>query len=164
MFGRYDCLPAGPRARQVKNMLECLVLGDSIAVGTAVYRQECVALAVEGITSRAWSDRFAHVQLRARTAVISLGTNDAAAVDSEAHLRAVRARVQAQRVHWILPAQQAAARAVARLAIEHGDVIVLVRHQGKDGIHPSRSGYARLATLTRVSVGPGVQIIDERLQ
>jgi lysophospholipase L1-like esterase len=53
---------------------------------------------------------------------------------------------------------------VARLAIEHGDVIVLVRHQGKDGIHPSRSGYARLATLTRVSVGPGVQIIDERLQ
>ncbi len=145
-------------------MLECLVLGDSIAVGTALHRQECVALAIEGINSRAWNERFAQIQLRARAAVIALGTNDAVAVDSESHLRAVRERVQAQRVHWILPAQPAAARAVFRLAVEHGDAIVLVRHQGSDGIHPSRAGYARLATLTRVSAGPGAQIVDERLR
>ncbi len=93
-------------------MLECLVLGDSIAVGTALHRQECVALAIEGLNSRAWNERFAQIQLRARAAVLSLGTNDAVAfTGSSLRSRPRRARWFALRSSTGTPSSSCATRA-----------------------------------------------------
>ena len=35
-------------------MLDCLIIGDSIAVGSHMFRKECVAFAKGGITSHGW--------------------------------------------------------------------------------------------------------------
>jgi hypothetical protein len=144
-------------------MLECLVLGDSIAVGTAQHRPECVALAAQSLTSAAWNRRFAGVRLEARTAVISLGTNDSSGVESEAELRVLRERLVADRVFWIVPTAGNSVRAVAKLAVQHGDSLVLVRHFAPDLVHPRGDGYRRLAELTRKPVHRGVRIVDERI-
>jgi hypothetical protein len=56
-------------------LLECLVLGDSIAVGLGQARPECAVVAVSGITSERYVLTL-HARPRARTVVISLGVND----------------------------------------------------------------------------------------
>ena len=57
-------------------MLECLILGDSIAVGTANVRTECVSYSVGGLNTWQWNKRFANKELMANSVIISLGTND----------------------------------------------------------------------------------------
>ena len=41
-------------------MLECLIVGDSIAVGTAMARPECVSLSKGGINSSQWNRQNAN--------------------------------------------------------------------------------------------------------
>jgi hypothetical protein len=59
-------------------MLDCLIVGDSIAVGTAMARPECVAYAKGGWNSWQWNkDYLAKASAQpARTIIISLGAND----------------------------------------------------------------------------------------
>jgi len=57
-------------------MLECLILGDSIAVGVAQFRPECVAYAKGGINSRQWVNSYITKNRSANTVIISLGSND----------------------------------------------------------------------------------------
>ena len=57
-------------------MFDCLILGDSIAVGTANYRKECVSYSVGSINTWQWNKKFVNNDLKARTVIISLGTND----------------------------------------------------------------------------------------
>jgi lysophospholipase L1-like esterase len=71
-------------------MLDCIILGDSIAVGLGQARPDCDVFAVSGITS----DRYVQTLLtsrQARTVIISLGVNDgegAATADNLLRLRA----------------------------------------------------------------------------
>ena len=66
-------------------MLECLVLGDSIASGVGQARPECETVARVGITSGTYINELLPGAPRAaRTAVISLGVNDDATVDTAA--------------------------------------------------------------------------------
>ena len=46
-------------------MLECLILGDSIAVGTANYRKECASYSVGGYNTWQWNRKFANHPLTA---------------------------------------------------------------------------------------------------
>ena len=39
-------------------MLDCLILGDSIAVGTHQFKQECVAYAKGGINSQQYNKQY----------------------------------------------------------------------------------------------------------
>ena len=57
-------------------MLECLIVGDSIAVGVSQVRPECQSIAKSGINSRDWNNKHLHKLKPARTLVISLGAND----------------------------------------------------------------------------------------
>ena len=65
-------------------MLECLIIGDSIAVGTAQARPECVSYARGGWNSQQWNrDYLAKASKSpAKTVIISLGANDHAGVRS----------------------------------------------------------------------------------
>ena len=86
-------------------MLECLIVGDSIGVGVANVRQECVAYVKGGINSKQWLDRnIQNTPLTAKTVIISLGSNDHQYIKTEEELRTIRKLTNADRVYWILPA------------------------------------------------------------
>lgn len=131
-------------------MLDCLIVGDSIAVGTHQARPECAVWAHSGYNTRQWNQRYSHSQLAAGTVIISLGTNDYPGLQTRSELTAIRARVQANRVYWILPAIKPNVQALVReIATQHNDVVLPVGSLQADQIHPTRSGYQAIAKATQ---------------
>jgi len=132
-------------------MLECLIVGDSIAVGTQQARPECSVIARSGINSRDWVNRnITSSPYRARTIIISLGSNDYAGIKTEAELRTVRVMSKAERVYWILPAIKPDVQATVRkIAQEYGDTVLPIPEVSADGVHPSARGYKQLAENSR---------------
>jgi lysophospholipase L1-like esterase len=140
-------------------MLECIIVGDSIAVGTHQFRPECVAYAKGGINSWQWVNKnIGNMPLIAETVIISLGSNDHKYVKTVSELRTIRDMTKAKRVFWILPSGvhpkntvtisdiQAMVRLVAE---ENGDIVLPVTRLQKDGIHPSWAGYKDIAEKTK---------------
>ncbi len=136
-------------------MLECLILGDSIAVGTANVRKECVSYSVGGINTNGWNKKFSDKELLAGTVIISLGTNDHSGVHTFKELSAMRSRVTASRVYWILPpcndkfCKPHVNDVVEIIARSRGDIVIKTDRLQKDAIHPSWAGYKELAEKTR---------------
>jgi lysophospholipase L1-like esterase len=135
-------------------MLECLILGDSIAVGTHQFRKECVAYAKGGWNTKQWNRDYLKNDLTASTVIISLGSNDHKYINTEAELLKMREKVKAQRVFWVLPAGNLKASEVdiqyiqsliRKIAQEYGDTVLTITSLQKDGIHPSRDGYRKIA-------------------
>lgn len=123
-------------------MLECLILGDSIAVGIGQARPECVTLARSGITSEAWYKGYAYnpyFRDPYKVVVISLGTNDMRGMTSEM-LFNIRQKITAPLVIWILPSltlKPVQVTIVKELANEfHDRVLTIHDNVGPDGIHP----------------------------
>jgi lysophospholipase L1-like esterase len=131
-------------------MLDCLVVGDSIAVGLAQAAPYCAVAAQSGITSARWVERFASSLPPASTVVISLGTNDPIQTPpTNGALWRVRASVSAGNVVWILPSAELRPNAhsqVNAVASKYGDYVVPVRpdYLSPDRIHMDRPGYRRL--------------------
>lgn len=132
-------------------MLECLIVGDSIAVGTRQFKQECVAYAKGGINSKQWLDKnIQNTPLVAKTVIISLGSNDHKYVKTESELRTIRTLTKADRVYWILPAiKPNIQETVIKVAGEFGDIVLPITRLQKDGVHPSTVGYKELAAQTK---------------
>lgn len=137
-------------------MIDCMIIGDSIAVGTAMTRKECVSYAKGGWNSWQWNkDYLAKASAEpARTVIISLGANDHKGVKTEAELRKMREAVKGDRVFWIDPGQDRKPvphDAIVRIAREYGDT-VLPRPQGHmsaDGVHPTGRGYKILGEMAK---------------
>jgi len=137
-------------------MLECLIIGDSIAVGTSMARPECVSYSKGGWNSWQWNKDYLSKASShsAKTIIISLGANDHKGVKTEAELRKMRESIKGDRVFWIDPGQERKPiphDAIVRIAKEYGDVI-LPRpkdHMSADGIHPTGKGYKVLASQTK---------------
>lgn len=131
-------------------MFECLILGDSVAVGAARainlrYARTCDVVAEERATASqilSW-----RMPLKAYgTSIFSLGSNDQATESTAVKLTTIRATVASRRVIWILPYARAQAYLVSRVAARFGDeTIDLARLESRDRIHPRR--YADLAGL-----------------
>jgi len=132
-------------------MLECLILGDSIAVGTATARPECVAYAKGGINSYQWLNKnIDKTPLIAKTVIISLGSNDHKYVKTESELQAIRELTKADRVFWILPAIKPNIQEIVRkVAAKNGDTLLPITRLQTDGVHPSWAGYKELGEKTR---------------
>ena len=131
-------------------MIDCLIVGDSIAVGTHQYRPECVAYAKGGINSSQWNKQNSNKNLTAKIVIISLGSNDHTGVRTMWELQQLRARTDAERVFWILPAIKPDVQEMVRIvAKDHGDVILLIPNLQADKVHPSGAGYKKLAEQTR---------------
>ena len=131
-------------------MLECLILGDSIAVGTKMFAPtECVSYSHGGWNSWQWNKEYLTKQLDANTVVISLGSNDHSGVKTYQELHKLRQKVHANRVYWILPAIKPHIQdEVRRIAREHNDIIVTIPALQPDGIHPSWRGYKEIVKET----------------
>jgi lysophospholipase L1-like esterase len=130
-------------------MLECLIIGDSIAVGIAQHRSECLAYAQVGITSHAWNNKFLGKDLQSRSTTISLGTNDYSTFKTFEELYALRQNLTGK-VQWVLPANGADRQAaVVRVAKIFGDTTFLIPELAKDKVHPTSSAYRQLAKETQ---------------
>ena len=132
-------------------MLECLILGDSIAVGIGQYRPDCATIAKVGITSQNWLKSYQiHPTFNRpyKVVIISLGSNDYRNSTAE-FLYDLRLKAKADMVVWILPSLslKPIQRAIIReIANEFHDKILDIAHHkmSHDGIHPTGQGYIEL--------------------
>lgn len=132
-------------------MIECLILGDSLAVGIQQQRPECVTYSRVGLNTMQWNKKFLGNNLSAETVVISLGTNDHVGIRTKAELQRVREKVGTKsKVYWILPLiNDEVQAAVKNIAKEYNDIVLTVPDTEKKGIHPTNIGYKTLANQTK---------------
>ena len=131
-------------------MLECLILGDSIAVGTHQARPACAVYANNGINSRDFVNRYIGKDLVADTVVISLGSNDHKGIKTKNELLDLRSQVVAKKVYWIMPAiKPDIQEVVEEVAHKYGDWIIRIPYLSKDGVHPTRQGYKKIGEITK---------------
>lgn len=133
-------------------MLDCLIIGDSIAVGTHKFRPECVAYTKVGITSHSWNKKFGDQNLSAESVIVSLSTNDWEQADTYGMLMKIRTKIKGKRVFWIEPNRESkfeAVQHVRRVAEQFGDTIIVTTRWQKDKIHPDLDGYKNIAKQTK---------------
>lgn len=138
-------------------MLECLIVGDSIAVGTKMFAPHCELQGKGGINT--WQfNRMYKGSFYADTVIISLGSNDHKGVKTYDELFEMRQRVGAKNVFWVLPAGNLPAggvpivniqNIVKELAAYYGDTVLPIRGLQPDGIHPSWAGYKDIVERTK---------------
>ena len=126
--------------------MDCLIVGDSIAVGVSQLRKDCIALVKGGITSKRWSivhiNRLVLNEFDYNTAIISLGSNDGEYDETYEFLTEIRSVISAKTVFWIMPAIKPRIQdIVLKVARRNGDRIVYIKDLSKDGIHPTANGY-----------------------
>jgi len=136
-------------------MIECLILGDSIAKGISDVRKECVAYVKSGVNSYDYVNRhvlYTQGNTQATTVIISLGSNDYKNINTFEELDTLRQLVKADRVYWILPnIKETKRRAVWDVAKKYNDWIVDARSHDRspDTVHPTYKGYKSIAEATR---------------
>ncbi len=137
-------------------MIDCMVIGDSIAVGVSMIRTECVRYAKSGWNSTQWNKDYLHMATTRpyETIIISLGANDTKNMPTEIELRKMRTNINGKRVFWIDPGKDrkpVAHDAMMRIAKEYGDTVLLrpKEHMSGDGVHPTGKGYRVLAEQTK---------------
>ncbi len=136
-------------------MLECLILGDSLATGIGQVRTECVTVAKNGINSVDYVNRHIlrkHDNKSAKTVIISLGSNDTAKINTLRELDTLRQLVDADRVYWIVPNIKEDKRlAVLTVADKYKDFVIDARKHdtGPDQVHPTRKGYKTISEKTK---------------
>lgn len=132
-------------------MLDCLILGDSIAVGVHTQRWECTSLSKGGWNTYQWNRDYLERDLSAKNVIISLGSNDHKGVRTKAELQRMREKVGVKaKVYWILPAIKPEIQQIVKdMAKEYGDIVLPIAHLSTDGIHPSTRGYKDLAEKTK---------------
>jgi lysophospholipase L1-like esterase len=136
-------------------MIECLILGDSIAKGISDVRKECVAYVKSGINSYDYVNRhILHTQgnTQATTVIISLGSNDYKNINTFEELDTLRQLVKADRVYWILPnIKETKRKDVWMVANKYNDIVIDARGHDRspDTVHPTYKGYKTIAEATR---------------
>lgn len=131
-------------------MIDCMVIGDSIAVGLHRERNECIMYAKGGWNTWQWNKDYLKNDLTADTVIISLGSNDYKGINTRVELEKMRAKVKGKRVFWILPAIKPHVQdIVIDLANSYGDTVLPIRGLQKDGVHPNLNGYKNLSIRTK---------------
>ena len=134
--------------------MDCLILGDSIAVGTTMFKKECVSISKGGINSQQYNKKVAGMELYSGSVLISLGSNDHKWVKTKQELEKLRKNIKATNVYWVLPEGNLPAggvsideirRIVLEVSEEYGDIVIPIMHLSKDGIHPTGVGYKEIA-------------------
>jgi lysophospholipase L1-like esterase len=134
-------------------VLDCLIVGDSIAVGTKMFMPECQLQGKGGINTWQFNKMYKG-SFYADTVIISLGSNDHKGVKTYDEMFEMRQRVGAKNVFWVLPAGNLPAGGVPiekiqsivkEIASSYGDTVLPITRLQPDGIHPSWAGYKDIA-------------------
>ncbi|MGF7151361.1 hypothetical protein FHS96_005024 [Sphingomonas zeicaulis] len=124
-------------------MLECLILGDSIARGTgqavnALYDPGCDVQAEQSASTErvlTWQKPDKYYG----TIIVAVGSNDAASRRLSDRLARLRQSLATRKVVWLLPYARPQAYAVRSIAARYGDrVIDLATFRSRDRVHPTR--------------------------
>lgn len=132
-------------------MLDCLILGDSIANGVHAFKNECALHAKNGVNSRQYYQTFVLKQqedFSAEVVLISLGSNDYQGIRTYDELYRLRERVNAKRVYWVLPKAETFPDQeyyVQLMAISFGDFVIKPTKYQKDNVHPTWNSYKEIA-------------------
>lgn len=136
----------------------CLILGDSIAVGTA-QQARCMVAALNEISTKQWVRQFSAtvepIASAFEVVLISLGSNGGKLPDAMTYQYLTRSRKSvphAKRVVWIAPGHQFPVRAqVQAVAMMHGDVVYErpVEQLHADSVHFTKAAYQRIASALR---------------
>jgi lysophospholipase L1-like esterase len=135
-------------------MIDCIVIGDSIAYGVSYYRKDCKSYVKSGINSTNWNRAYLHSLEPTHNLIISLGANDTRMIDTESNVLLIRNKTTAKKVFWILPSQKHKPKQyeiVKKVAQEYNDIIIErpETNISSDGIHPTGKGYKILAEKTK---------------
>ena len=131
-------------------MIDCMILGDSIAKGLSDVRKECVAYVKSGINSYSWNNKYNYKDFISNTVIISLGTNDGDTVNTFNELLALRQSVQANKVFWIMPAIKPNIQDYIKIiANNFGDTVLPIPKLSPDRVHPTTTAYNELAQKTK---------------
>ena len=138
-------------------MFECLILGDSIAVGTSHVLPNCISFSKGGINTWQWNKMYGNErkEFASEVVIISLGTNDHKGVKTFDELVKMRNKVNAKRIYWIMPpCNESFCKPnvndwVKQIASKNGDFIIGTQRLQKDNIHPSTAGYKEIASQVR---------------
>lgn len=123
-------------------MIECLFLGDSIALGARVHSPRCEVIAENGITSKQFNREYTPVP--AKVVIISLGSNDYRQIKTRDEIEALRSKVTG-RVYWILPAIKPEVQKIVKdVAFLNNDTIITIPDLQRDGVHPTAKGYKEM--------------------
>lgn len=119
-------------------MVECILLGDSIAVGLRPH-MPCILQAQVGRDSHHQSVIIRNIT--AKLVIVSLGSNDVGdpmlMKNQLRHLRIVRRNIDAEKVIWVLPYHNQGHENIRRVAAENGDGLLdLINFRTNDGVHP----------------------------
>lgn len=128
-------------------MLECLIIGDSIAVGMAKAATQCEVIAKIGINSNAWLAANKSRLVAAKKVVVSLGANDYKTLPNQ--FGVLRAAIDSKNVTWVLPSAtlKPFSRAyISEVAKQYGDKTISIKSEWlrEDNVHPTTGGYKNL--------------------
>jgi len=128
--------------------MDCVILGDSLAVGVGQILNECRTTAKIGINSSTYIAKHPN-DFVAEVAVISLGSNDWEKIPTKNNIQTLRSHITARKVYWIIPNIHKWVRYdVITVASSYGDVTIDAHSvpRSRDGIHPTSVGYRRIAS------------------
>lgn len=140
-------------------MLDCLILGDSIAKGISDIRTECTAIVQSGINSKDYWNKYSRylkgdgpINVASKVTIISLGSNDLGNITDE-YVRRIRATMpEGQTVYWIMPnIKESVRKTIWQVAKEYDDIVLDARKYDRspDTVHPTYKGYKDMARETR---------------
>ena len=129
-------------------MLECLILGDSIAVGIHQQLPACEYVAEVGINSYNYYKKYVTKVAESNKYIISLGANDLG-MDTYTWIEKLRAELPWDaNVVWIVPANNnEATNSIVYLTSKYPDEVVFIENfpLAKDRVHPTIKGYSMIA-------------------
>ena len=137
--------------------MSCVIIGDSIGVGVARHRTECISQAHVSQNTAQTVKLLSKMLGDTDQVLISVGSNDVMGQSDVSHwvaeYRKLRAGINSGCVVWLLPNNKENARAaITIVAQQHGDAVLDTRpFTSADLVHPTSSGYQRLAQLSRLS-------------
>lgn len=141
-------------------MIECLILGDSIAVGFQKYLERtknhgmvCDSSSAKGgINTYQYNKMFGNRDLSGKTVIISLGSNDHQYVKTRPELETMRSKIKGEHVFWILPHGNhpesgvdisKVQKIVIDIAKQYGDIVMPIT-QSYDNVHATDGAYKQM--------------------
>jgi hypothetical protein len=129
-------------------LLTCSIIGDSIAVGIAQFRPECLSLAKVGTSLNETYYQLFRLVKNIDQIIISVGSNDYYLTEND--VLKFRILINARQVIWLLPMKKSNKNAIKQVARQFNDTIIDIAPViSIDKIHPTLKGYKYLAEKTK---------------
>jgi hypothetical protein len=131
----------------MREMIACLIIGDSTGVGTAAALAaqdiRCEVRAQVGVSSAPALARQAGATAASHV-LVAVGSNDPTNPSLRSNLLRLRRQLAKPRVTWLAPYSPIAAEAVRSVSVTYGDAVIpLAGFASRDRIHPTN--YAPVA-------------------